>query len=69
MLLTTPVPKTEQRNKLDIEFDDYYLKCNGYIYQVAMFDNKYDIQDYDGDGLTDRIYRKVFDLYRKKVHS
>lgn len=63
--------KAVDSNKLKIQFEDYYQKYNGYIDQVAMFNNRYDNQDYDGDGLFDRIYRSVISLgsIRKSTHG
>ncbi len=61
--INTMMINNQNDTKLDIEFDDYYFHYNGYIDQVSMFGSKYDNQDYDGDGLFDRIYRRVFENY------
>jgi hypothetical protein len=44
---------------------EYCKTYNGFLDQLARYGNRFDNQDYDGDGLYDRVYRSVFDVVKE----
>lgn len=59
----------DKTNKIELEFMEYCNKYNGYLDQLAMYGNRFDNQDYDADGLYDRVYRSLFRVVKESKYG
>jgi|GEM_PF-3205334 hypothetical protein len=59
----------DNTNKTTLEFMNYCKTYNGYLDRLAMYGNRFDNQDYDADGLNDRVYRSVFRVIKESKYG